>query len=234
MRKAGNGLVASAAGHLTVPTTMEGRMLWFRKKKLSQFEKQVTREVLIQSGRIAFVDDESPLLIDELRRIGFAVDHDRSGDDLRSYDLQIYDVAVVDFHGVGAQLGPAQGLELVRHIRRVSPRTRVVAYTSRSLSAAESEFFRLSHTVLPKDLGLGESMSLLERELQVALSKQYLFDALLEKLKVATPERKAEMEKALVKALSSNDSQMFSKYLSKTAGFVVEKAVDVILAKLFA
>ena len=45
-----------------------------------------------------------------------------------------------------------QGLDLVKHLKRVSPRTRLIAYTSRSLNASESDFFRLSHAVLPKDL----------------------------------------------------------------------------------
>lgn len=208
--------------------------MWFWKRKmLGDYEKALPREVLVQSARVAVIDDEQPLIIEELRKVGFAVDHDRSGADLRPYDQQLYDVAIVDFHGVGAQLGPLHGLELVRHIRRVSPRTRVIAYTSRSLSASESDFFTLSHTVLPKDLGLGESLALIEGEARKALSKQHLFDALIEKLSGAAPGKRAEIEKELVKALDHKDDQTFKKYLSKSVGFTAEKAVDVILAKIF-
>src|SRR5688572_24800093 len=88
-----------------------------------------SREHLIQAGRLLVIDDEKPLLLQELRKDGFAVDHDARGNDLRNVDAQIYDVAIVDYQGVGQKLGQAQGLELVRHIRRVSPRTRVIAYT---------------------------------------------------------------------------------------------------------
>lgn len=207
-------------------------MFW-SKKSISDYERPVSREALIQKGRIAVIDDEEPLLVGHLKQNGFAVDHDRTGGDTRNYDAQIYDVAVVDFHGVGLQLGPAQGLELVRHIRRVSPRTRVIAYTSRSLAANEAEFFRHSHTVLPKDLGLADSTKLIEGELAIALSKQFLFDALLEKLQAVASDRRPEIEKKLVAALSNGDQESFKKYLSKAIGFSAEKAVDVILARLF-
>ena len=120
----------------------------FRRAELSDFEASPDRERLIASCRILFVDDEHPLLLDELTSARFAVDHDHNGDDTRKIDSQIYDVIVLDFHGVGQRLGANQGLALLKHIRRVSPRSRVIAYTSRSLTATESDFFRLSHAVL--------------------------------------------------------------------------------------
>ena len=159
--------------------------LW-KQPELSSFDQTLTRERLIQCGRIVVIDDESPLLIDELREEGFAVDHDKEGTDLRRIENQIYDVAIIDYHGVGRNLGSGQGLDLIKHIRRVSPRTRIIAYTSRSLSASESEFFRLSHVVLPKDLGLVDSLALIETELRKAFSKEYLFEALIAKLNIVS------------------------------------------------
>ncbi len=135
---------------------------FFTAPELSSFDTALTREQLIQGGRIVVIDDEAPLLIDELRRIGFSVDHDTTGNELNKIDNQRYDVAVIDYHGVGQKLGNSQGLDLLRYIRRVSPRTRTVVHTSRSLTASEHEFYRLSHAVLPKDEGLGESLELIE------------------------------------------------------------------------
>lgn len=206
--------------------------LW-RSPGLSSFDSSVTRERLIQSGRIAFVDDENPLLIEELRSAGFAVDHDKEARDLRNYDSQIYDVAIVDYHGVAQHLGAAQGLDLVKHIRRVSPRTRVIAYTSRSLSAAESEFFRLSHAVLPKDFGLGDSLALVETELRKAFAKQHLLDALLEKLAISDGAEKRKIEEALVKALGKRSEGQFKEYVSKAVGSAASKSVELIVSKLF-
>ncbi len=212
-------------------------MSWFakfwRSPSLEQFNNPIPRERLIQSARIAVIDDEVPLLIDELRKVGFAVDHDRSANDLRKYDGQIYDLAVIDYHGVGRSLGSAQGLDLVRHLRRVSPRTRLVAYTSRSLSSAESEFYRLCHAVLGKDEGLGESLVLIEGELQKALSKQHLLDALLEKLAISDEESKQKAAAALSKALQSRDQNRFKEHLKKAVGYAAEKGVDLIIGKLF-
>jgi ActR/RegA family two-component response regulator len=204
-----------------------------RKRELSSFDNAITRERLIQSARLIIVDDETPLLIEELRRAGFAVDHDTSGSDLKNFDSQIYDVAIIDYHGVGQRLGTGQGLEILKHVRRVSPRTRLVAYTSRSLTAAESEFFRLSHAVLPKDLGLGDSLALVENEVRRAFAKQHLFDALVQRLSVHDQSQRERLEKALVKALTNRDESTFRNYIAKLVGQAAEKTVEIIVSKMF-
>lgn len=208
------------------------KALW-QSPNLSSFDTALTRERLIQGARIAIIDDEQPLLIEELRKIGFAVDHDQSGNELKNYDNQIYDVAIVDYHGVGQRLGRAQGLDLVKHIRRVSPRTRIVAYTSRSLSAAESEFFRLSHAVLPKDLGLGDSLTIVEREIGKAFEKTYLLEALLAKLSMSNLTERERMQAMLIKALTKKDESKFKEYVSKVVGEAAEKTVELIISKIF-
>lgn len=206
---------------------------WRKPAALSTFDGALPREELILKGRIAFIDDEDPLLLDHVRRSGFAVDHDKSGSDLRNYESQLYDVAIVDYYGVGQHLGAAQGLDLLKHIRRVSPRTRLISYTSRSLNASESEFFRLSHVVLPKDLGLGDSMSLIEDQLRKSLSKEHLFDALITKLSIANGEERERLRTALSKALESRDKSKVKDYLIKGAGVAAEKTVEVVIDKLF-
>lgn len=206
---------------------------WFKRAPLESFDQALSRERLIQASRILIIDDDEPLLVSELRVAGFSVDHDKTGEDTHNLDQQLYDLVILDYHGVGKRLGQGQGLELLRHIRRVTPRTRVMAYTSRSLSSTESDFFRLSHSVLPKDLGLGESLSRIEDELRKAFSKAHLFEALISKLTISDPIRKDEICAALTKALSKNDEGKFKEFLKKTAGSAAEKAVDLILARLF-
>lgn len=205
----------------------------FSSSSLSSFDDAVTRERIIQNGRIIFIDDETPLLISELQKSGFAVDHDQTGDDLSKLDSQLYDVAIVDFYGVGKRLGTGQGLELLKHIRRVSPRTRLMAYTSRSLSANESEFFRLSHVVLPKDMGLGDSMALIETQLRAAFSKQHLLDSLLAKLEISDSQTKGKIQDSLIKALRSKDEGGFRKRLVSLIGKISEKGVDLIISRVF-
>lgn len=206
----------------------------FKKQPpLDSFDQTLTRERLIQCSRILIIDDEEPLLIGELRREGFGVEHDREGHDLRNIESQLYDLAILDFHGVGRRLGNAQGLDLLKHIRRVSPRTRVIAYTSRSLNAAESEFFRLSHVVLPKDMGLVDSLSLVETELRKAYSKEHLFEALIAKLSISSGHEKQKIHAALSKALAKNDEDSFREELQKSGGKVAEKAVEIIVSRIF-
>src|SRR5690606_10365909 len=100
------------------------------------------RDVLIQSGRIIFIDDELMPLIEELKMSGFAVNHDLTGHDFEQQVVgQVFDVAVIDYSGVGKKYGSKQGLDLMRFIRRVSPRTRMVAYTSKGLGSDKSDFY---------------------------------------------------------------------------------------------
>lgn len=212
---------------------MLSRLFGRKTQSLESFDSSLSRERLVQGGRIVVIDDEHPLLIDELRKGGFSVDHDPTGDELSKFDNQLYDVAIVDYHGVGRRLGDSHGLELLRYIGRVSPRTRLVAYTSRSLSAAESEFFRLSHAVLQKDLGLGDSLALIENELRRAFSKEHLFEALVAQLKLKSPEAKHDLERALIGALSKKDEAQFRRYLSNSLGVIVEKTLEITIGKLF-
>ena len=206
---------------------------WGSTPELSTFDGALPREELIQQGRIAFIDDEEPLLLDHIRKSQFSVDHDKDGADLRNYEAQLYDVAIVDYYGVGQHLGSGQGLDLLRHIRRVSPRTRLIAYTSRSLNASESEFFRLSHVVLPKDMGLGDSMAVIEDELRKALGKEHLFDAIVTKLSMANAGDREKMRTALANALAKRDKTKFKDYVSRAVGVAAEKTVEAVINKLF-
>ena len=208
------------------------RFKFWKQPSLSAFDQPLTREHLIQAGRLVVIDDETPLLISELKKEGFSVDHDTSGQDLHHIDNQIYDVAIIDYHGVGQRLGAMQGLDLLRHIRRVSPRTRVVAYTSRSLTSAESDFFRLSHAVLPKDLGLEDSLKLIEEELKKAFGKEHLFEALITKLNLVRAEEKDQIKKALLKSLATGNEKRFKEALTKVAGQAAGKVVETIISKL--
>ena len=205
----------------------------FSRPSLPSFDIALPRERLIQSGRIVFIDDESPILLDELRQAGFSVDHDKTGDDIQKYDQQLYDVAIIDFHGVGNRLGSGQGLEVIKHIRRVCPRTRLIAYTSRSLTSTESEFFRLSHVVLPKDLGLGDSLAIVETELRKSFGKEHLFEAMLSKLESISPNDREKLKVDLIKALKRNDEDYFKQALTKIGGAAAVKAVGLILSHLF-
>lgn len=209
--------------------------MWLKRKlpELDYYDQSLSRERLIQLGRIAFIDDEEPLLISELRDAGFSVDHDTEGNEVHKIDQQLFDVAVLDYFGVGRKLGQMQGLDLLKHIKRVSPRTRVIAYTSRSLNAQESEFFRQSDAVLRKDSGLVDSLALIEQELRKSFSKEHLFEALLQKLKIEDPQTKQKARVALVKALGKQDENGFREFLSKILVGASEKGIEVVLTRLF-
>lgn len=205
----------------------------FKTPPIESYDQALSRERLIQLGRIGFIDDEEPLLISQLKEAGFSVDHDTTGDDLRKIDAQIFDVIVLDYFGVGKKLGENHGRDLLKHIRRVSPRTRVIAYTSRSLTSEESEFYTNSQIVLPKNLGLIESMAVVEGELRKAFAKEHLLDAMLQKLAISDAVLKEKVRNELAKALKGQNENGFRKFLEKVATGAAEKGIDAILSRLF-
>jgi DNA-binding NtrC family response regulator len=206
--------------------------LW-EKSSLDSFNDVITRDRLIQNGRILFIDDEEPLLIKELTKESFAVDHDKTGDDLHKVEAQLYDVLILDYYGVGQRFGTGQGLDILKYVRRISPRTRIIAYTSKSLSASESEFFRQSNAVLPKDMGLGDSLALIESELRRAFEKENLFEALLSKLSVTDADEAPRLRSALVSSLKKKDENGFKALLKTVTGKTIDKGVEMIIARLF-
>lgn len=204
-----------------------------RPPKLESYQNGLARDVLIQSGRIIFIDDELIPLIEELKMSGFAVNHDTTGHDFEQQVVgQFFDVAVIDYSGVGKKYGSKQGLDLMRFIRRVSPRTRVVAYTSKGLGSDKSDFYRLADTVLAKDAGVTDSLACIEEQLQKAFSKLHLFEAMLKTLDVSSTRDREALKSAFEKALKDRDQSTLKRRIKSVTGMAVDKGVDIILAKL--
>ncbi|MGN7724830.1 hypothetical protein ACTJIL_03275 [Luteimonas sp. 22616] len=207
----------------------------FRKApSLSTYNAGLSRDVLIQSGRLLFVDDEDVPLIEQLKHAGLAVDHDRKGNEFEVQVInQTYDVVILDHSGVGSTYGVDQGLDLLRFLRRVSPRSRIIAYTSKALKSGESDFFRLADAVLTKDAGMRESLEVVEEQLLKAFEKQHLFDALMAKVSVTSSGERARLQKVLEKSLYKNDQTKIKDALKRIAGAAAEKGVDVVISRLF-
>jgi hypothetical protein len=210
------------------------KLLGFFRDKEFSIETNVTRQEIIKKTRIAVIDDDEKLqLIDFLKKQGFSVDHDRKGNDLSKYSTGIYDVIIVDYHGVGSDLGNAQGLSLLRFLRKEAVGVRLIAYTSRSLTASEADFFKLSHAVLPKDWGVMDSMELIEEQVRITYSKSYLFDELVDGRGIKDSKTKKELKNKLIECIEGGERDEFNKYLLKAFKFTANKAIDVLIGKFF-
>lgn len=209
-------------------------MLGFFREKEFAVETNVTRQEIIKKTRIAIIDDdEKLLLIDFLKNQGFSVDHDKEGNDLAKYSTGIYDVIIIDYHGVGADLGNAQGLSLLRFLRKEAVGARLIAYTSRSLTASEADFFKLSHAVLPKDWGVMDSMELIEEQVRTTYNKNYLFDELVDGLGIKDSKTKKELKNKLIQCIEDGRRDDFNKHLLTAFKFTANKAIDVLIGKFF-
>ncbi|MFZ2657504.1 MAG: hypothetical protein WAX69_21390 [Victivallales bacterium] len=154
----------------------------FLKKKLFEnYTLNLSRDEIIRRSRILVVDDEKPQVIQDMQASGFSVDYlsDITKDNVFKVDKNIYDLILLDFGGVGKGFGNDQGLSLLKHIKRVNPSTIVIAYTSKSLSSEQSDFFRMSDSVLLKDAGIQESLEKIEETLRIAHSFENTWNAIL-------------------------------------------------------
>ena len=153
----------------------------FKKYTLDSLDFHIPREELLRRSRILIVDDEKPDIIQDLKRSGFSVDYeaDINQENLDMIERSTYDLIILDFGSVGLYFGADQGLSLLKHLKRVNPTAKVLAYTSKALSTEHADFFRLTDGVLAKDAGIGDSMEQIEQALRSAQDIKHLWKGLL-------------------------------------------------------
>jgi len=156
-------------------------MAIFKKYSIDNIRIVLPRDELIRRSRILVVDDERPDIIDDLKKSAFSVDHltDINTDNLYYIENRIYDLILLDFANVGRSLGSDEGLSLLKHIKRVSPSTIVIAYTSKALTSKQADFYRLADGVLSKDAGVSQSLEKIEEGLQRAHSIKNIWSSLI-------------------------------------------------------
>lgn len=143
-----------------------------RKPSLEQLSVELPRAEVLRRGRVVLLDDEVPEMIADIRQQGVAIDHWTSTTDPSFGRLEsgFYDVLLLDYGGIGKNFGQDEGLDVLRHLKRVNPALKILAFSSRTFDASKSDFFRLSDGVIRKDAGIREMMEQLETHLSRALT----------------------------------------------------------------
>jgi hypothetical protein len=182
-------------------------MRWFRKKpRLAELTTPPMREDLIRRGRIALLDDETPELLQDLQAPGFSIDHLKSTSDPRFVNIEngLYHLLLLDYAGIGRNYGSDEGIDVLRHLRRVNPALIVLAFSGRTFDASKSDFFRLCHAVLKKDAGIRETLETIEHHLGIALTAAHQWKSLCAVLQIQPDSKEAAaLEKNLCRAIGS-------------------------------
>jgi DNA-binding response OmpR family regulator len=204
----------------------------FKHKQLSDYNPNLSRQELIRRSRILVIDDEQPKLIEDLRKDGFSVDYDPTGNDTTNIEKNLYDLIILDFGGVGEKFGRDQGLSLLRHIKRVNPAPFILAYTSKSLPATQADFYRLTNGTLSKDAGIQESFLKIEDSLREALNVERLWTAVLQ-LALKNPEDRADLQETLLKCLKKKKfDSLYAKLAHHVGEAIKENLVGFLVQKL--
>ena len=176
---------------------------------IREIKTTIPRDELVRNSRILIVDDEEPALKVDLEKEGFAVHWCADVDPalLRQIERMNYDLILLDFSGVGTSLGNQEGLDILKHVKRVAPAVMILSYTSKALKSKHADFYRLTDGVLPKDAGIADSLEKIESALRAARSAENLWKALLNRLGAdpTSPEAEA-LQKRILKASKKSDS----------------------------
>jgi CheY-like chemotaxis protein len=224
--------IGIARGVLKLAASLMG-LFSRRRPKISELEGFIPRDRLKREGRILFVDDERPDIVEDLEKQGFNVRYmeDIRQEDLHNLESNKYDVLILDYFNVGNDLGDRHGLGILAFVKRVNPRIHVLAYTSKLLGTDDANFFRNSDGVLKKDLGIADTMEQVEDALSEALSVRKAWQSLLHNFGV-TPnsEEDHELQVAAVKAQNNpkRRSELMDKLASKKNIDAAKDALDLL------
>jgi DNA-binding NarL/FixJ family response regulator len=201
--------------------------------ELRSFDRPIARETLLNRGRILLIDDVVPPILTHLRKQGFAITHDRTGKTATDVERHRYDVVILDFGGVGKAFGQDEGLSMLRHIKRVSPATFVLAFTSLSLYSKQAEFYTLSDGILSKDVGIQEAQEKLEHALRDSMLVERHWNSLLQLTGIdPKSDTAANLKTELIKTLRTHNASYLKKALSSLLDRSQEEAASSGLEKL--
>src|SRR5438045_126277 len=104
-------------------------MDFFRKKPLiGTMNRALPRSEVLRRGRIAILDDEEPEMLQDLLKQGLSVTHLSSTEEPQFHALVdgAYDLLLLDYGGIGLRFGQDQGLDVLRHLKRINPSLRIL------------------------------------------------------------------------------------------------------------
>jgi DNA-binding NarL/FixJ family response regulator len=203
---------------------------------LEAMTRTLPREEILKRGRIAILDDDPPEILPDLREHGLSVDHIPATSDQRFVRLEqgFYDVLLLDFGGIGARFGPDDGLDVLRHLKRVVPGLKILAFTARTFDSSKADFFRLCDGVIKKDAGIRHTLERLELELAEILTPAYQWHALQKTIPSSVTSRtRDDVQWELSQAIRKPGKRGVAiARVSKILSTGWEKAVEAVAVKL--
>jgi hypothetical protein len=180
---------------------------------LDKLTEELPREELLRRARCVILDDQSPEFLSDLQGHGLAVEHWTSTDNpsLARLETGFYDLLLLDYSGVGSKYGKAEGLDFLRHLKRVNKSLVILAFTGKTFDSSKADFFRLTDGVIKKDSGIADTLAEVERHLSRALTPAYQWNAFLLTLNIT--DHTSREAKALQK--------VFSKHITGTKSDLV-------------
>lgn len=208
---------------------------FWKKRLVGQISDRLPRDELVKRARVAIVDDEEPEVLADLRHQGISVDYLQSTEDPSFCKVEsgLYDLLLLDYGGVGDSFGD-QGLDVLRHLRRVNPGLRILAYTARTFDASKADFFRLADGVLKKDAGIRETLEEIESQLRDSMTPAFQWNLLCAALSLDPLSAAGrQLEKALSKLVGKPAANRKAVAIAECiTGAAVSGATKAVVGKL--
>lgn len=212
-------------------------MVFRKQRSIAELIFELPRDELVRRSRILIIDDEKPDIISDLSKAGFAVDYleDVNSGNMDQVERLTYDLILLDFGNVGNDFGNNEGLDLLRHIKRVAPSVVILTYTSKALKTKHADFYRLADGTLAKDAGIGDSLDRIEQGLRKAHTLHNTWDGLLSSIGVVVgSEQDKSLQNMFVRGLAKRRTldEWKSRVLSTAANDPTKSIVTILISKL--
>lgn len=110
----------------------------------------VTMETIVRRARILVIDDGDFPYRDLFKKAGFSIEKWSEVQRLQDLEAGLYDLILLDLHGIGRKLSNDQGLGVLQHLKANNPDQVVVAYSNAEWGVKYQPFFDMADAVLDK------------------------------------------------------------------------------------
>ena len=174
----------------------------------------VSLDRMRRDARLLVIDDGPFDYLTLFRDNGYTIEHWSDVQNLGELGRGVFDVIVLDIHGVGRELSADQGLGVLRQVRRANPAQLIVAFSAKTFDLGDKQFLDLADAVLEKSADYVDFQATIDRLLEKHYSLSYYVERLRDLARRHISDG-AKLRAAAELAILTLDVQPLQKYLAR-------------------
>lgn len=182
---------------------MAGWSLFKTEGKLSDYFQRTSLPELKKRLRILVIDDEPKTFPTEFfRREGYTIESWKKVESMQRLEAGEFHIIVLDIGGVAKELGPEDGIAVLRSLKQTNPEQIIVAFSGQQFDVEKNVFFRLADDTIRKPTDALVCKERIDNLILSRFSVEHIWRDLTALIvKEGFPEKKArEVERAILRA----------------------------------